>query len=133
MVQSEVADRLAATPGLQGLRHPVGQGRLVRRRTPRRRLGRTSSGRPPTSTPGLVALTRRDPPATTATREEVFAVVDAAFAQRRKTLRAALRASGRVDGGRASALRAPGSTPQARGEVLDIARLRPDRRGARRR
>ena len=39
---------------------------------------------------GLVAFTRREPPATTATREQVFAVVDAAFAQRRKTLRAAL-------------------------------------------
>ena len=38
----------------------------------------------------LVAFTRRDPPATAASREEVFAVVDAAFAQRRKTLRAAL-------------------------------------------
>ena len=34
MVQSEVADRLAAGPGLEGLRDPLGQGGLVRRRTP---------------------------------------------------------------------------------------------------
>jgi 16S rRNA (adenine1518-N6/adenine1519-N6)-dimethyltransferase len=39
---------------------------------------------------GLVAFTRRPPPAEDVPREEVFAVVDAAFAQRRKTLRAAL-------------------------------------------
>ena len=36
MVQAEVADRLAAPPGLEGLRRPVGQGRLVRRRPARR-------------------------------------------------------------------------------------------------
>ena len=36
MVQAEVADRLAAAAGLQGLRRPVGQGRVVRRRPPRR-------------------------------------------------------------------------------------------------
>lgn len=40
---------------------------------------------------GLVSLVRRpEPLTTTASRTEVFAVVDAAFAQRRKTLRAAL-------------------------------------------
>ena len=39
---------------------------------------------------GLVAFTRRPPPEPDVPREEVFAVVDAAFAQRRKTLRAAL-------------------------------------------
>ncbi|GAA4961974.1 hypothetical protein GCM10023238_31530 [Streptomyces heliomycini] len=39
----------------------------------------------------MVSLVRRaEPLKTTASRREVFAVVDAAFAQRRKTLRAAL-------------------------------------------
>jgi 16S rRNA (adenine1518-N6/adenine1519-N6)-dimethyltransferase len=69
---------------------------------------------------GLVALTRREPPATTATREQVFAVVDAAFAQRRKTLRAALRAladPATVDAALASA----GVDPRTRGEALDVA------------
>ncbi len=57
----------------------------------------------------LVAFTRRDPPAAAApgepgtsgtgvAREDVFALVDAAFAQRRKTLRAALASLGRVGG-----------------------------------
>jgi 16S rRNA (adenine1518-N6/adenine1519-N6)-dimethyltransferase len=70
---------------------------------------------------GLVAWTRRDPPATTASRAQVFAVVDAAFAQRRKTLRGALRElAGSADAAE-SALRAAGVDPTARGEVLDVA------------
>ena len=58
---------------------------------------------------GLVAWTHRPPPTTTVSRERVFAVVDAAFAHRRKVLRGALRniASGdAVD----AALSAAGST-----------------------
>ena len=67
-----------------------------------------------------MAWTRHDPPTTTASRAEVFAVVDAAFAQRRKTLRGALR--GLAGSGEAAerALRAAGVDPVARGEVLDI-------------
>ena len=64
----------------------------------------------------LVRLERRDAPATTATREEVFAVVDAAFGQRRKMLRSALGSlAGSAD--RADrALRAAGVDPRTRGE-----------------
>jgi 16S rRNA (adenine1518-N6/adenine1519-N6)-dimethyltransferase len=68
----------------------------------------------------LVAFTRHPPPATTAGRAEVFAVVDAAFGQRRKTLRAAL---GGWAGSPAAAerlLRAAGVDPGARGEALAI-------------
>ncbi|MBN9620169.1 MAG: 16S rRNA (adenine(1518)-N(6)/adenine(1519)-N(6))-dimethyltransferase, partial [Actinobacteria bacterium] len=70
---------------------------------------------------GLVRLLRREPPTTTATRAEVFTVVDAAFAQRRKTLRAAL--AGWAGGAPAAetALRAAGVDPSARGETLDVA------------
>jgi len=58
---------------------------------------------------------------TTATREEVFRCIDAAFAQRRKTLRAAL--AGWAGGAPAAEalLRAAGVDPSARGEQLDIA------------
>ena len=65
-------------------------------------------------------LERRDPPSTTASREQVFAVVDAAVAQRRKTLRAAL--SGVVGSGAAAeaALRAADVDPGARGETLVV-------------
>lgn len=69
---------------------------------------------------GLVEFTRREPPVTHASREQVFAVIDAAFAQRRKTLRAALAgwAGGAVEAERF--LRLAGVDPSARGEVIDV-------------
>ena len=51
----------------------------------------------------------------------MFAVVDAAFAQRRKTLRAALARLGRVGGQAERLLRAAGMDPGARGESLGVA------------
>jgi 16S rRNA (adenine1518-N6/adenine1519-N6)-dimethyltransferase len=70
---------------------------------------------------GLVAFARRPPPDPEVPRGEVFAVVDAAFAQRRKTLRAALArwAGGPDAAGRI--LRAAGVDPGARGEALTVA------------
>ncbi len=84
------------------------------------RSAATSSGPPRTSTPGWSpgsGGTRRPRPPS---RAEVFAVVDAAFAQRRKTLRAALRAVAPVDRVEAALARA-GVPASARGEQLDIA------------
>ncbi|MGI3782678.1 MAG: rRNA adenine N-6-methyltransferase family protein, partial [Janthinobacterium lividum] len=69
---------------------------------------------------GLVALVRRDPPPTTATREQVFAVVDAAFGQRRKMLRSALAGLAGSSAAAVEALEAAGVDPQVRGEVLDV-------------
>jgi 16S rRNA (adenine1518-N6/adenine1519-N6)-dimethyltransferase len=70
---------------------------------------------------GLVSLTRRpEPLKTTATRREVFAVVDAAFAQRRKTLRAALAGWAGSAAAAETALVAAGVSPQARGESLTV-------------
>jgi 16S rRNA (adenine1518-N6/adenine1519-N6)-dimethyltransferase len=86
---------------------------------------------------GLVAFTRREPPPTAASREEVFAVVDAAFAQRRKTLRAALAGWAGSAAAAEEALRAAGVDPRARGEALDVAAFAriaeygPSRRGGR--
>ena len=70
---------------------------------------------------GLVELVRRPPPATAATREQVFAVVDAAFAQRRKMLRAALSGLFGSSAEAAEALGSVGLDPQARGEVITVA------------
>jgi 16S rRNA (adenine1518-N6/adenine1519-N6)-dimethyltransferase len=68
---------------------------------------------------GLVAFTRRTPPADV-DRRAVFAVVDAAFAQRRKTLRAALAGwAGGADKAE-RVLVAAGISPQARGESLTV-------------
>ena len=80
---------------------------------------------------GLVRLTRRPPPATAASRAEVFAVIDAAFAQRRKTLRSALAGWAGSAAAAETALRAAGIDPSARGETLDVtafARLAEHRR-----
>ena len=69
----------------------------------------------------LVAFTRHDPPSAAATRAEVFALVDAAFGQRRKTLRAAL--AGWVGSAPEAErlLHAAGIDPGARGEALSVA------------
>ena len=70
---------------------------------------------------GLVAWTRCDPPDTTATREQVFTVIDAAFATRRKQIRAALRPLAGSSEAAEQALTLAGIDPTARGEVLTVA------------
>ena len=67
-----------------------------------------------------MAWTRRDPPATAATRQQVFAVVDAAFAHRRKGLRGALRGLAGSTERAEAALAAAGIEPLERGESLTI-------------
>jgi 16S rRNA (adenine1518-N6/adenine1519-N6)-dimethyltransferase len=69
----------------------------------------------------LVAFTRREPPPTSATRTDVFAVVDAAFGQRRKSLRSALAGWAGSPSAAETALRAADIDPAARGEALDVA------------
>ncbi|MEV4111686.1 16S rRNA (adenine(1518)-N(6)/adenine(1519)-N(6))-dimethyltransferase RsmA [Nonomuraea sp. NPDC049695] len=120
MVQSEVADRLAAGPGSKVYGVPSVKAAWyadVRRAGP---VGRTVFWPIPNVDSGLVSLVRREPPATKASREEVFAVVDAAFAQRRKTLRAALSSWAGSAAQAEEALRAAGVDPSARGEQLDV-------------
>src|SRR5690606_4376168 len=120
MVQAEVADRLAATPGSKVYGVPSVKAAWyadVRRAGP---VGRTVFWPVPNVDSGLVSLERRDPPPTTAPREEVFAVIDAAFAQRRKTLRAALASWAGSASAAEQALRAAGVDPSVRGEQLDI-------------
>ncbi|MGW5157224.1 16S rRNA (adenine(1518)-N(6)/adenine(1519)-N(6))-dimethyltransferase RsmA [Nonomuraea wenchangensis] len=120
MVQSEVADRLAAGPGSKVYGVPSVKAAWyadVRRAGP---VGRTVFWPVPNVDSGLVSLARREPPTTKATREQVFAVVDAAFAQRRKTLRAALASWAGSAPEAENILRAAGVDPSARGEQLDI-------------
>jgi 16S rRNA (adenine1518-N6/adenine1519-N6)-dimethyltransferase len=121
MVQAEVADRLAAPPGSRTYGVPSVKAAWY---ADVRRVGtvpRSVFWPVPNVDSGLVGWTRRDPPTTTATREQVFAVVDAAFAQRRKTLRAALRPMVGDTTTVEAALTAAGVDPTARGEVLDVA------------
>ncbi len=120
MVQAEVADRLVAPPGSRVYGVPSVKLAWFARAD---RAGSVPAGvfwPVPRVESGLVAFTRHDPPKTPATRAEVFAVIDAAFAQRRKTLRAALAgwAGSAADAERI--LRAAGVDPGARGESLDV-------------
>ena len=120
MVQAEVADRMTAPPGSRVCGVP--SGKLAWFASARRAgaVPRTVFWPVPNVDSGLVAVTRRPPPVTEASREQVFAVVDAAFAQRRKTLRAAL---ARWAGSAVRAeeiLRAAGVDPGARGESLTV-------------
>ncbi len=121
MVQREVGERLAAGPGSGAYGIP---SVLVALRARAEVVGRVSPEvflpRPNVDS-ALVRLTRREPPETTATREEVFAVVDNAFAQRRKTLRAALAGWAGSPAAAEEALRAAGIDPSLRGERLGIA------------
>jgi 16S rRNA (adenine1518-N6/adenine1519-N6)-dimethyltransferase len=90
MVQAEVADRLAAPPGSRTYGVPSAKVAWYASARRTSTIARTVFWPVPNVDSALVALERRDPPSTTASREEVFAVVDAAFAQRRKMLRSAL-------------------------------------------
>jgi 16S rRNA (adenine1518-N6/adenine1519-N6)-dimethyltransferase len=123
MVQAEVADRMTAAPGSRV--YGVPSVKLAWFASARRAgvVPRTVFWPVPNVDSGLVAFTRRPPPEPDVAREEVFAVVDAAFAQRRKTLRAAL---ARWAGGPAVAeriLREAGVDPGARGESLTVSQF----------
>jgi 16S rRNA (adenine1518-N6/adenine1519-N6)-dimethyltransferase len=120
MVQAEVADRLAAGPGSRTYGVPSAKAAWYADVRRAGSVGRTVFWPAPNVDSGLVSLVRREPPPTRATRQQVFAVVDAAFAQRRKTLRAALAGWAGSSAAAEAALRAAGVDPSARGEALSI-------------
>jgi len=126
MVQAEVADRMTAPPGNRV--YGVPSVKLAWFASARRAgaVPRTVFWPVPNVDSGLVAFTRHAPPAADVRRDDVFTLIDAAFSQRRKTLRAAL---ARWAGSAAQAERillAAGVDPGARGEslaVTDFARI----------
>ncbi|WP_311208356.1 MULTISPECIES: 16S rRNA (adenine(1518)-N(6)/adenine(1519)-N(6))-dimethyltransferase RsmA [unclassified Aeromicrobium] len=121
MVQAEVAHRLAAGPGSRTYGVPSVKASWYCDVALAGTIGRQVFWPVPNVDSALVSLRRRPTPGDETLRRATFRVVDAAFAQRRKTLRAAL--SGLVGSGAAAeeALRAAGVDPQARGEQLDVA------------
>lgn len=124
MVQAEVADRLAAEPGSRTYGIPSVKAAWYAQVRRAGAVGRTVFWPAPNVDSGLVAFSRREPPA--GDRAATFAVVDAAFAQRRKTMRAALAGWAGSAAAAEQRLRAAGIDPGARGEVLgveDFARL----------
>ncbi|WP_121253614.1 16S rRNA (adenine(1518)-N(6)/adenine(1519)-N(6))-dimethyltransferase RsmA [Nocardioides ferulae] len=120
MVQAEVADRLAAAPGSRVYGVPSVKAAWFADVRRAGAVGRKVFWPAPNVDSGLVAWTRREPPQTTAGRAQVFAVVDAAFAQRRKVLRGALSGLAGSPAAAEAALEAAGVDPTARGESLVI-------------
>src|SRR4051794_1075000 len=120
MVQLEVAERLAAKPGNRTYGVPSLKAAWYADVELAGRVGRTVFWPAPNVDSGLVALRRRKPPKTTASREEVFRCIDAAFLQRRKSLRGALASWAGSPDAAEQALRAAGVDPRTRGEQLDI-------------
>lgn len=130
MVQSEVADRMCAPPGSRT--YGVPSVKLAWYGTARRAgtVSRTVFWPVPNVDSALVAFTRWPqggaPGGAPAGRPEpsraaVFAVIDAAFAQRRKTLRSALASwAGSVQAAE-RVLRAAGVDPSLRGEAIGVA------------
>ncbi|GLY14613.1 ribosomal RNA small subunit methyltransferase A [Kineosporia sp. NBRC 101677] len=120
MVQAEVADRLAARPGDKAYGVPSVKAAWYADVRWAGAVSRQVFWPVPNVESGLVQFTARPHPVADVSREEVFACVDAAFAQRRKTLRAALAGwAGSADAAEA-ALRKAGIDPKTRGERLTV-------------
>ena len=118
MVQAEVAARLAAGPGSRDYGAPSVKVAWWTRERPLGKVGSHVFWPAPNVQSGLVGLRRRhgrDPDL----RGSVFAAVDAAFAQRRKMLRGALRGWA-APADPVEVLRAAGIDPELRGESLDV-------------
>jgi ribosomal RNA small subunit methyltransferase A len=125
MVQAEVADRMSAPPGSRT--YGIPSAKLAWYAEVRRAgsVPRSVFWPVPRVDSGLVAFTVREQggsiPVGGTSRGEVFAVIDAAFAQRRKTLRAALAGWAGSAAEAERRLRAAGVDPGLRGESLGVA------------
>lgn len=125
MVQAEVADRLAAESGSKIYGVPSVKAAFygdVRRAGA---IGRHVFWPAPNIESGLVRIDLFTPgtepwPVTEESRATVWPVIDAAFAQRRKTLRAALAGHYGSAAAAEEALRAAEIDPQLRGEKLTV-------------
>ncbi|TQM30538.1 16S rRNA (adenine(1518)-N(6)/adenine(1519)-N(6))-dimethyltransferase RsmA [Nocardia bhagyanarayanae] len=124
MVQAEVADRLAAEPGNRVYGVPSVKAGFFGKVSRAGAVGTQVFWPVPRVESGLVRVQRfAEPPwpMDDEHRRRVFEVVDAAFAQRRKTLRAALSGWAGSPAEAERRLVAAGIEPTARGETLDTA------------
>ncbi|MGV9612013.1 16S rRNA (adenine(1518)-N(6)/adenine(1519)-N(6))-dimethyltransferase RsmA [Nocardia xishanensis] len=124
MVQAEVADRLAAEPGSRIYGVPSVKAGFFGKVSRAGAVGTQVFWPVPRVESGLVRVQRfAEPPwpMDDDHRRRVFEVVDAAFAQRRKTLRAALSGWAGSPAEAERRLVAAGIDPTARGETLDTA------------
>ena len=125
MVQAEVADRMCAPPGSRT--YGIPSAKLAWYAAARRAgsVGRSVFWPVPRVDSGLVSLERLSAAEAArlrgaASREQTFAVIDAAFSQRRKTLRSALASWAGTAAAAEAVLRAAQVDPSLRGEALGI-------------
>ena len=118
MVQAEVADRMAAGPGSKVYGIPSVKIAWYAEARRVATVPRSVFWPVPNVDSALVLLTRREPPE--GDREAAFTLVDAAFAQRRKTLRAALSTWAGTADRAADILTRSGVDPTARGETITV-------------
>ena len=119
MVQQEVADRLTAPPGSKVYGIPSVKLAWYAAARQAGSVSRSVFWPAPNVDSGLVAFTSHAPPEA-ADRVETFGVIDAAFAQRRKTLRAALAQWAGSPTLAEDVLRRAGVDPGLRGEALGV-------------
>jgi 16S rRNA (adenine1518-N6/adenine1519-N6)-dimethyltransferase len=120
MVQAEVADRMCAPPG--GRVYGVPSAKIAWYATAKHAgtVPRSVFWPAPNVDSKLVSFQRHEALSSEANRRETFAVIDAAFSQRRKTLRAALATWAGSPAEAEKLLRAAGVDPGARGESLGV-------------
>ncbi len=120
MVQAEVADRLAGKPNSKEYGIPSVKAAWWVDVSSAGSVSRSIFWPQPNVDSKLVSFVRRPTPGDEVLRKKVFAIIDLAFAQRRKMLRSALSS---MYGGSSAAeevLSAAGIDPTLRGEALDI-------------
>jgi 16S rRNA (adenine1518-N6/adenine1519-N6)-dimethyltransferase len=120
MVQSEVADRLVAKPDSKTYGSPSVKANWWADLTSAGTVSRSIFWPVPNVDSSLVRFVRHESAGTESLRKETFKIIDAAFAQRRKMMRAAL---SDICGGSAAAssiIEASGIDPTIRGEALEL-------------
>jgi len=119
MVQSEVADRLAASPGSRTYGSPSVKLQWYGEVSKAGSVSRSVFWPIPNVDSDLVQITRKKD-VDLSMRKELFAVVDAAFSQRRKMLRSALSSMCEGSEKASEILESAQIDPQLRGEALNV-------------
>ena len=120
MVQAEVADRLAAKPGGKEYGIPSVKAAWWADVKNVGTVSRSIFWPAPNVDSKLVGFTRRETAGSEESREKVFTIIDAAFAQRRKMLRSALSSLYGSSSAAETILVKAGIDPTLRGEALQI-------------
>jgi 16S rRNA (adenine1518-N6/adenine1519-N6)-dimethyltransferase len=118
MVQSEVADRLVASPGSKNYGSPSVKSTWWADMSSAGNVGRSIFWPVPNVDSSLVRFVRHAPAGDEELRRKTFRIIDAAFAQRRKMLRAALSEIFGSSAQASTAIESAGIDPTLRGEAL---------------